>query len=99
MQAIIKQGSKQYIVKENDIITVDRTSAEKLKPEILAIFSADKIIIGTPVVKDAAIETEIINDQRSDKIYVYKYKSKVKYRRKIGARQEQTIIKIKSIKA
>ena len=47
--------------------------------------------------KGASVEAEIIENGKSEKIIVYKYKAKKDYRRKQGHRQPYTKLKITSI--
>ncbi|MBU0648180.1 50S ribosomal protein L21 [Patescibacteria group bacterium] len=102
MQAIIRQGGKQYLVKVDDVIHVskiDPGKSEELSPEVLAVFDDKKIELGAPVLDKAKVSVEILGDRKSPKIHVYKYKNKTNYRRKIGHRDHQTTIKITSIKS
>jgi len=102
MKAIIRHGSRQYLVTDKSIIHVPKLDDEKnLQFDVLAIFSdTDKDIkIGTPVVEGAGIEAKIIGQGKTAKRYIYKYKSKTGYRRKAGHRDQYTIVQINSIKA
>ncbi|MFA4930766.1 MAG: 50S ribosomal protein L21 [Patescibacteria group bacterium] len=100
MQAIIRQSGKQYVVKENDIIKVakvdDQTSKE-ISLETLAVFDDKKVEIGTPALTKAKVTANIIGNNQGKKLHIYKYKSKTKYRRKIGHRDQMTTLQIKSI--
>lgn len=103
MIAIIKQGGKQYKIKENDILKVAKIKGEKGdKFEIneVLLTSDDKesdIKIGKPLVDGAKVSAEIAEHGREKKINVIKYKRKTRYRRKAGHRQEYTKIKILDI--
>jgi len=96
--AVIKTGGKQYLVKENSEIVVDRINAkekEKINLETLALFEpeGDVLKIGAPTV-DRAVEAEIVAHLKGDKIRVAKFKAKVRYRRVKGFRPQLTRIKI-----
>lgn len=102
MQAIIRQGGKQYLVKENDILTVAKIEHQDktdLNLEVLAIFDQDNIQLGTPVLADAKITATIVKDKQGPKLHVYHFKAKSNYRRKMGYRDQQTLIQITSIKS
>lgn len=102
MQAIIRQGGKQYLVKENDILTVSKIShpdKQDINLEVLAILDEDNIQLGTPVLADAIVSAHIIKDKQGPKLHVYRFKAKSNYRRKIGYRDQQTLIQITSIKS
>lgn len=102
MFAIIETGGKQYKVKEGDIIKIDKINSsvgEKVKfYNVLLLAKDDKEIkIGQPYLKDAKVEIEVLEQAKGDKIKVIKYKSKVRYRRKVGFRPFYTKIKILKI--
>ena len=101
MKAIVEIGGKQFAVKENDLIEVDRIDAEKGQEivinQILAIGDGVNLKIGKPFVENATVKAEVIEHKRGDKIVVFKFKRRKGYRRKQGHRQELTKIKISSI--
>lgn len=101
--AIVKTGGKQYIVKENDTINVDRIEAkkdEKVKLETLAYFGDDgkTVELGTPVLAKSVTGT-VTEHSKADKIRVARFKSKVRYRKVRGYRHSLTTLKIASITA
>ncbi|HPH78762.1 MAG TPA: 50S ribosomal protein L21 [bacterium] len=100
MQAIIRQGGKQYIVQEGTTLTVSKINSDtkEIKPEVLAIYDEKSINLGTPVVDQAEVVAEIIGEKQGPKLHIYKYKNKNKYRRKTGHRDQLSVLKIKSIK-
>lgn len=95
--AVIKTGGKQYLVKENDEIIVDRVSAEekaKIDLETLAIFDPEKDIeLGLPTLKDK-IKAEVLEHVKGDKIRVARFKAKVRFRKVRGFRSSLSRIKI-----
>lgn len=99
--AVIKLGGKQYLVSENDEINVEKVE-KKVKStfnieDVLAVIKDNKEMdIGTPHVK-SKVTVRVLKQGRGDKIHVIKYKPKIRYRRKIGHRQDYTTIKILSI--
>jgi len=84
MQAVIATGGKQYLVKEGDIIRVDKDGEH---------------IIGRPLVEKAKVIGKVLAQDKAKKIIVFKYKSKKRYRKKTGHRQPFTEILIEKIKA
>jgi large subunit ribosomal protein L21 len=100
MQAIIRQGGKQYLVQEGTVLSVFKINSEEkeIKPDVLAVYDEKSINLGTPVVENAEVVAEIIGEKQGPKLHIYKYKNKNKYRRKTGHRDQLSIIKIKSIK-
>jgi large subunit ribosomal protein L21 len=65
---------------------------------VLFINKNDNVYFGAPYISSSYVEGQIIEHLRGSKILVYKMKSKKKYRRKKGHRQELTKILIKNIK-
>lgn len=97
--AIIKTGGKQYLVKDKDLITVEKLKGEKgenVAFDTLATFEGDSVNLGTPVLGQG-VKGEIVSTDKADKISVIKYKNKTRYRRNVGHRQIQTKVKITAI--
>ena len=99
--AIIETGGKQYRVKVGDRIRVERLPAEAGSDisidRVLLLGGAGSTQIGAPVVDGAAVTAHVEAHPRGEKIHVYKYKAKKRYRRKIGHRQELTVLTITGI--
>ena len=102
MYAIIQLNGKQYKVSPKEELVVDRVpfkEGEKVThTDVLLVSSGDTITVGTPVVKNASVIFTVKNHQRGEKIRVAKYKSKSRYRRVLGHRQEQSVLNIEDIK-
>ena len=104
MLAVIATGGKQYIVKPEQILKVEKIEGEVgdiLQFDTVLLLSDDEgqtVNIGTPIVEGAKVEAEIIEQGRSKKIRVVKYKPKVRYKKVYGHRQHFTKVKITSIK-
>lgn len=99
--AIIQTGGKQYVVKQNDKIQVEKLEGNvgdtvKLG-EVLMTADGDKVNLGKPFLAGAGVEAKIIAQGRSKKVLVFKYKAKSKYRRKQGHRQSYTELEITKI--
>ena len=101
MQAVVRHGGKQYVVTENTELRLPKitTDAKTINLEVLAIIDEKNNQIGTPNLPEAKVVAEIVSDLKGKKLYIRKFKNKAKYRRKTGYRDQQTIIKIKSITA
>ena len=65
--------------------------------KVLLVADEDKVRVGTPLVKGAKVVAEALGEEKGDKVIVFKYKSKVRYRRKKGHRQLYTRLAIKKI--
>jgi large subunit ribosomal protein L21 len=103
MFAVIKTGGKQYKVTKDDIIIVEKLEAEtgnKVSFNQVLITSDDGAVkVGEPTVKGASVEAEVIEQRKAAKVLVFKKKRRQTYRRKRGHRQNETVVKITSIKA
>lgn len=99
--AIIETGGKQYKVTEGQTIEIERLAAEeggKVKlDKVLLIADGDKVTLGKPYVDGARVTATVKKNGRGDKITVFKYKAKVRYRRKKGHHQLNTSLNIDRI--
>lgn len=100
MYAIIQTGGKQYRVQEGDEFKVEKLVAEVgdkvVFNEVVAV-GGDKLIVGKPFVEGYAVEAEVLEQGKNDKVIIYKYKAKKDYRRKNGHRQPYTLVKVTGI--
>ncbi|MDP6357960.1 MAG: 50S ribosomal protein L21 [Kiritimatiellia bacterium] len=99
--AVVQTGGKQYLVKEDDTLTVERLDAEagadvKLEP-VLARSNGEALEVGTPAIDAAAVTSTVVEHIRGPKLINFKKKRRKGYSRKVGHRQELTVIKVKSI--
>ena len=103
MYAILNHKGKQYKVSKDDILRLPKSSDLKkndtLSLEDITLLKTENgdTIIGTPTIKDAKIRAKVIDQIRDKKIIVFKKKRRHNYRRKIGHRQDLTLIKIEEI--
>lgn len=103
MYAIVETGGKQYRVKPGDTLSVELLPAQPgetldLDQVLLVGGSGDGgARIGAPAVEGAIVRTEVVEHIRGEKIIVFRYKSKVRYRRKTGHRQSLTRLRITDI--
>jgi large subunit ribosomal protein L21 len=98
---VIRTGGKQYLVKKGDKIKIEKIDGKEGKEitfkEVLLLVKDKKVEIGVPLVKNAKVVGEILKQGRGDKVIVFKYKSKKRYKKKAGHRQPFTEIEIKDI--
>ena len=101
MYAIIRSQSKQYRVKEGDIIDVDLQDSKDKKisfSEVLLLNDNGKISIGKPLLKGAEVTAEVVEEIKAPKVIAYKFKRRKGYHRTVGHRQRYLRVKINSIK-
>ena len=104
MIAIFENRGKQYKAKIGDFLKLPKISELKKNDPITfdkVIFMKDdkgQTIIGSPLINGIQIICQVIEQIKDKKIIVFKKKRRHNYRRKIGHRQDLTLIKIKEIK-
>ena len=101
MYAIVETGGKQYKVSQGEIINVEKLDAkvgDKVNLQVLMTVDGDKVVNGNPYVKNAEVVAEVVEQGKSDKVLVFKYKAKKNERKKQGHRQPYTALKIVSVK-
>jgi len=67
--------------------------------DVLLVAGNGETQVGTPVVEGARVVAEVLQHGRDRKILVFKYKSKTRYRRHQGHRQDFTRLAIREILA
>lgn len=100
--AIIKNGGHQYKVEEGQILEVeklDSTEGSYVFEEVLLLVDGDKVELGMPTVAGIKVFADVVSEVKGEKIEVFKYKSKSRYRKHTGHRQKYTQIKITGIGA
>ena len=101
LYAIAETSGRQFCFQVNRYYDIDKLNAkekDKITLEKVLLFKdKDSITVGTPYVKDAKIELEVVSHKRDKKILVYKMRPKKKTRKKMGHRQELTRVMVKSI--
>ncbi len=102
MYAVVKSGGKQYKVQEGDSIRVERLDAEEGESiklaDVLMVADGEAILIGAPLVKDAAVDATVKTHGRGPKIKVVKFRRRKHHRKQMGHRQAYTELKITAIK-
>jgi len=100
--AVIKTYGKQYKVAQGDVLKLP-VRMQELKDkkitfsEVLLIDTNGEVKVGKPLIDNASVEGEVVDQGRDKKIIIFKYKSKKRYRLKKGHRQDFTRIKIAKI--
>ena len=101
MFAVIKTGGKQYSVESGKTLKIEKIDGKKgdncIFKDVLIIADASKQTLGTPTIDGASVEATIVEQIRDKKITVFKKKRRKNYRRKMGHRQDLTLVKIQEI--
>jgi large subunit ribosomal protein L21 len=78
-----------------DKLSVDGGTIELDRVHLVA--DGDKVTLGRPTIVGAKVVADVVGDGKRDKVIVFKYKPKVRYRIKKGHRQPYTRLAIKEI--
>jgi large subunit ribosomal protein L21 len=101
MFAVIETGGKQYKVRPNQTVEVEllplAPGSDVELDRVLLLANGDEMIVGQPLVDGALVKATVARQGRGKKIIVFKYKSKKRYRRKTGHRQNYTYLTINDI--
>jgi large subunit ribosomal protein L21 len=99
-KAVIQTGGKQYVVSEGETLEIELISeaGKSLDFEPLMVIDGDEIQIGKPLVTQAKVVAEVVeNDIQTEKVTSIRYKAKKRVHKVRGHRQHKTVIKIKKI--
>jgi len=100
MFAVFKTGGKQYRVAAEDVLKVDKVKGEPGEivefGEVLVV-GGESVTLGAPTVAGATVAAEVLEQARGPKIIAFKKRRRKNSRRKIGHRQEFTLVRITEI--
>ena len=65
--------------------------------DVSLLSDGDKVEVGKPSLENVKIETVIKKHFKGDKVIAFKYKPKKRYRRKVGHRQQLTLLSLEKI--
>ncbi|MCZ7675622.1 MAG: 50S ribosomal protein L21 [Roseovarius sp.] len=101
MFAVLKTGGKQYKVQPGDTLRVEKLAAdagEKVQFNEILMLGGDAPVIGTPFVAGAAVQAEIVDQIKGDKvIHFVRRRRKHSSKRTKGHRQQLTLLKVTGI--
>jgi large subunit ribosomal protein L21 len=99
--AIIETGGKQYRVSVGDILSIEKlpleTGSDVTFDRVLMIGGDGPARVGAPLVDGASVLAQAQDQYRGEKIVIFKYKAKKRYRRRTGHRQSLTRVAITAI--
>ncbi len=101
MYAIVECGGRQYRAEEGHTLSVEKLPQEVGEQvdlnNVLLLSDGDHVRIGQPTVEGVTIKATVVEQYRGQKIFVWKYKPKKRYRRRQGHRQYYTRLRIDEI--
>lgn len=104
MYAVLSSGGKQYRVEAGTTLMLERldggpgeAGAQVTFDRVLLIGDGEDVTIGTPTVVGASVSATVLGEALGPKLVIFKFKQKVKYRRRTGHRQHMTRVRIDAI--
>ena len=101
MYAVVETGGKQYRVSIGDKLKVEKLEADEganiSLDRVLMVCNEGKVEVGNPVLEGTAVGATVLAQGRGEKIKVFKFKRRKKYRKTQGHRQSFTELEITSI--
>ena len=98
--AVIRTGGKQYRVSEGDLLRIEKlegAAGDKVSFNEVLFLGGESPRFGSPFIEGAKVSGEIVSQGRGEKIIIFKFKRRKKYRRKAGHRQSYTAVKITEV--
>ena len=103
MFAVLKTGGKQYKVQAGDVLRVEliaTTAGDKIQFNEILMLGGDSLVLGSPLVKGAAVQAEVIDNIKADKVITFhKRRRKHSSQRTRGHRQKLTLVRVTDILA
>jgi len=100
MYAVVEDGSKQYILKQGDVVRLDYRQLEPGETDelknVLLLKNESNITVGQPTVEGARVLVTVV-DHPSVKTSIMKYKRRKNYHRRKGHRQYYTAVRVDNI--
>ena len=113
MFAIVETGGKQYRVSPGQKLKVEKLEAAAHQGEprhgrevgetifldkVLLVSDGEDVKVGAPYLEGVKVQTKVLSQSRHDKVIVFKYHSKTRYKKKKGHRQHFTELEVVSVK-
>lgn len=98
-KAVIRHGSKQYLVSEKQTLDVELISDAKdtIKFKPLLIVDGSKVEIGNPELEKSTVTAKLVEEVKDDKVLAIRYKAKKRVHKVRGHRQKYSRIQITKI--
>ena len=101
MYAVLETGGKQYRVAAGDTLEIELLPVTPGQvhtfDRVLLMNKEGNVTVGNPVIAGATIKADIVSHIRGDKVVAFKMRRRKGYHKKIGHRQELTVVKVTEI--
>lgn len=99
--AVVKVAGTQLKVEEGKTYEINKLEGLKgdklVLDQVLLIADGEKVTVGKPIVKGAKVNCLIDSQKKGEKVDVFKYKAKARYRKTLGARPLVTRLFVEAI--
>jgi large subunit ribosomal protein L21 len=99
--AVISTGGKQYLVRAGETLRVEKLAAAVGAPvelgPVLAASDGTQLRVGKPAVAGAKVTAKVVEHTLADKVVSFKKKRRKGYHRKVGHRQDVTVLHVESV--
>jgi large subunit ribosomal protein L21 len=102
MYAIVKTGGKQYKVAVGDVVEVEKIVGEpgdSVSLPALLLVDGDSVTTDAGALAKVAVTGELVAQTKGPKIRIHQFKSKTRYHRRLGHRQQLTRVKVTGIES
>jgi large subunit ribosomal protein L21 len=103
MEAVIRDGGKQYRVKVGDTLKVDYRPLEKGSslefPEVLYVGGEGSPKVGSPTVQGARVQAKVLGPVKDKKVIIATFRRRKGLHTRVGHRQRHLQVKIEKIEA
>lgn len=101
MYAVFRSGGKQYRASKGERIRLEKLDADEganvIFDEVLLIGEGAKITVGSPLLSGGSVSAKVLQQGKSKKVDVVKFKRRANYKRQHTHRQFFTEVEIISI--
>ena len=91
----------QYRVQEGQVLDIalqsDAEAGSEISIDEVLMVGGEQVVVGSPTVAGARVVAKVVGAVQGDKIVVFRYKSKKRFRRRTGHRQDLTRIEVTKI--
>ncbi len=99
--AVVKTGGKQYKVRVGETLDVEKLAVEAgtqvRLDQVLLAASDENVAYGRPMIDGAVVTARVVRQYKGPKLIIFRYKSKSRYRRRTGHRQQLTQLMVQTI--
>lgn len=97
MYAIVSTGGKQYKVAKGDVIDVEKLDAQpgdKVSLDVLMLNDGTNTVVDAAALANKKVTAEVVKQFKGEKVIIFKFKKRKRYRRTRGHRQNLTRLQI-----